>query len=182
MTSTISSHVVDRIAISDLVTSLAYAQDERSWDLFPQIFTSRVVVDLSSHLGSPPQEVAVEELADGARNALEGFDATDHVVSNIRIQLEGDVAHCRAYVLAYHHLQDAPGPVNYCSMRGKWKLELIRTEGGWRIKKWAVGRTGPIDGDDSLYQVAASRVAGTEIGSKPSDENVNRASGHEGRK
>lgn len=118
MTSTIGSHVVDRIMISDLVTSLAYAQDERRWDLFPRIFTSRVVVDLSAHLGSPPQELAVEELAEGARNALEGFDTTNHVVSNIRIELEEDVAHCRAYVLAYHHLREAPGPVDYCSMRG----------------------------------------------------------------
>ncbi|MBP2334887.1 hypothetical protein JOF41_001065 [Saccharothrix coeruleofusca] len=176
MTSAIGDHVVDRITISDLVTSLAYAQDERGWDLFPRIFASQVVVDLSAHLGSPPREVAVEELVDGARNALEGFDATDHVVSNIRIDLEGDLARCQAYVLAYHHLRDAPGPVDYCAMRGKWQLELIRTENGWRIRKWVVGRTGPIDGDSGLYEMAAARVAGGETGSKPSGENDIRGS------
>ncbi|URN01174.1 nuclear transport factor 2 family protein [Actinomadura madurae] len=176
MTSTIGSHVVDRIMISDLVTSLAYAQDERRWDLFPRIFTSRVVVDLSAHLGSPPQELAVEELAEGARNALEGFDTTNHVVSNIRIELEEDVAHCRAYVLAYHHLREAPGPVDYCSMRGNWQLKLVRTESGWRIRKWGVRRIGPIDGDDSLYEVAASRVSSGDVASKPSGENDLRGS------
>ncbi|MFJ9033173.1 nuclear transport factor 2 family protein [Streptomyces sp. NPDC102274] len=150
--------LVDRAAINDRIVSLAYAQDDRRWDLLHRIFTSRLTLDLSSHLGGPPQEVSVEELAEGMRRALAGFDVTNHATSNIQIEIDGTRARCRTYVHAYHYLDDAPSAVKFCSMRGEWIQNLERIDDQWRIRTWAVRRNGPVDGDERLYRIAASRV------------------------
>jgi len=156
------AQLADRAAITEIIVSLARAQDDRDWDRFGRIFTREVKLDLSAHSGQPARVVSVEELAEGARQALEGFEWTEHSTSNIWIELDGERARCRTYVRAHHHLATTPGAVDFCSLRGRWDQRLVRAEGRWRIAEWTVGRVGPVDGDEELYRIAASRVAGSD--------------------
>jgi SnoaL-like protein len=88
------------------------------------------------------------------RQALAGFDWTEHTTSNIVIEFDGERARCRTYVHAYHRLEGG-----FCSMRGRWDQRFARVGNRWLIQSWTVGRIGPVEGDESLYSVAAARVA-----------------------
>jgi SnoaL-like domain len=144
----------DRLEIADVVASLAHAQDDKDWDLFRGLFADRVVLDASSHLGSEPVELSVDELVALAQGVINGFPFTQHLTSNLLIEVDGDRASSRNHTWAYHYFPT--DGVDYCLMRGAWKLSLRRESGKWLIEKWAVVRTAPLEGDEGLYELAAA--------------------------
>lgn len=146
--------ISDRLAISDIVAGLAQAQDDKDWDRFRQLFADRVVLDASSHLGSPPVELTLDELTAKAQEVINGFPYTQHLTSNLLIEVDGDRASCRNHTLAYHYFPT--DGVDFCLMRGAWQLSLCRAAGGWLIDEWAVVRTIPLEGDAGLYELAAA--------------------------
>jgi SnoaL-like domain len=151
--------LVDRAEITELVISLARAQDDRNWEFIRQCFCPETTLDLSQHLDQAARLISPAELAEGMRVALAGFDWTEHLTSNITIELDGDRARARTYVHAYHRLEDDTQYEPFCAMRGRWEQELVRFEGRWRIRSWTVRRVGPIDGDPELYAKAAAKVS-----------------------
>lgn len=153
---TADDELVDRSAIADVVAALAHAQDDRDWTALRALFADRITLDLSTHhYGIPPTAMAAADLVELARRGLMGFDCTHHATSNLRTRLVGDQAHCRAHMVAYHHLRTEPGTVDFCTMRGYWELGLRKDHGHWMIQRWAVVRTAPWEGRPQLYDLAA---------------------------
>lgn len=148
------SELSDRFEIADVVASLAHAQDDKDWDRFSELFADPVVLDASSHLGSEPVEFTPDELADLARNKIGGFTFTQHLTSNLLIEIDGDRASSRNHTAAYHYLPN--DGIDYCLHRGYWKLSLRRESGKWLIEKWTVERPVPLEGDAGLYERAAA--------------------------
>jgi 3-phenylpropionate/cinnamic acid dioxygenase small subunit len=143
----------DRLEISDVVASLAHAQDDKDWERFRELFADRVVLDASSHLGSEPVELTADELTALAQGVIDGFPFTHHLTSNLLIEVQGDRASCRNHTWAYHYFPT--DGIDYCLMRGAWELSLRRESGRWLIEKWAVVRAVPLEGDEGLYERAA---------------------------
>jgi len=144
---------LDRAGITDVVAGLAHAQDDKDWTRFRQLFTDEVTLDQSAQSGAPPVTMTADELTEKARLVLEGFPCTHHASSNPLIDVDGDTATCRTHMVAYHHYPtDA---VDFCTMRGYWELELSRGRDGWAIRRWAVVRTAPWEGDPDLYRLAS---------------------------
>jgi hypothetical protein len=151
--------LADRAAIADVVAGLAHAQDDRDWAALRQLFADAVVLDLSTHyFNRPPTTVAAADLVELARTTLEGFDCTHHAASNPLVQLSGDEAECRAHMVAYHHVPARSGVVDYCTMRGYWRLKLRKLGGRWLIHHWGVLRTAPWEGSPDVYELAAART------------------------
>jgi hypothetical protein len=147
----------DRLAIAETVTRLAAVQDARDWAGLRPILAERVSLDLSRHLGVPPGKISAEDFVERARVVADGFTATHHVTSNLVIDLDDDRATCRAHVLAYHHLADAPDPRDaVCVMRGTWELHVRKTGGRWLIEQLTVVRTAPLEGNADLYTRTAT--------------------------
>lgn len=144
----------DRLEIADVVANLAHAQDDKDWDRLRDLFADRLVLDASSHLGSPPVELTAEELAALAEDVIGGFPFTQHLTSNLLIEVDGDRATSRNHTWAYHYFPT--DGVDYCLMRGAWHLSLRRESGRWLIDKWAVVRSIPLEGDEGLYERAAA--------------------------
>ncbi len=149
--------VASRLEIADVVARLAHGQDEQDWRAFRELFDDRVLLDLSSQFGAAPVELAADELVAKARSVREGFACTQHLSSNVLVELDADRARCRAHIVAYHHLPTTG--VDFCTMRGRWELGLRRRSGRWLVDRWAVVRTGPWEGDPGLYDVAAAAAA-----------------------
>jgi hypothetical protein len=151
--------LVERAAIADVVAGLAHAQDDQDWVALRRLFADEVLLDLSTHhFGRPPTTLAASDLVELARATLEGFDCTHHAASNLVVQLSGDEAECRTHMVAYHHIPAERGVVDYCTMRGYWRLRLRKLGGRWLITHWAVMRTGPWDGSPDVYALAAARI------------------------
>ena len=143
----------DWIGILDVVARLAHAQDDKDWSRFQQLFTDPVTLDQSAKHDEAPTTMTAEELTDKARTVLQGFDRTHHASSVPLVEVEGDTATCRTHMVAYHHFPT--DGVDFCTMRGYWELELVRSGDGWAIRRWAVVRTAPWEGDPDLYDLAS---------------------------
>jgi hypothetical protein len=143
----------DRVEIANVVAGLAHAQDDKDWARLRRLFADPVTLDLSARSGEPAATMTAEALTATARQVLEGFACTHHATSNPLVEIDGGAATCRTHLIAYHHLP--VDGVDFCTMRGYWELDLIRTDGRWTIRRWAIVRTAPWEGNPDLYRLAA---------------------------
>jgi hypothetical protein len=144
--------LLDHARITDVVANLAHAQDDKNWARFRDLFADRVTLDLMGQSGEPVEELTVDELVEKARAVIDGFACTHHASSNLVIEVSGATAHCRAHMVAYHHVP-TPG-VDYLTMRGYWHLDLVDIDGKWAIRRWAIVRAAPWEGNADLYRIA----------------------------
>ena len=82
-----------------------------------------------------PDPLSVEDFASYAIPSLrERFVATQHRVSNIRIEIDGGLAVLEAYVLAYHVQESDDGRILH-TFNGRYIDECSFREGEWKIHK-----------------------------------------------
>lgn len=124
--------LTDRAEIVEAVDSVAFLADLRDWQRLREVFADEVLVDYTSLRGGEPQRLAAGELIAGWKERLGGLDATQHIVANHLVELDGDEATCRAQVLAtHHHPNRSGGPLWH--LGGHYRYRLARRDGRWRI-------------------------------------------------
>ena len=149
----------DRLEIVDLLHRYATGLDSRDWELLASVFTDDGVADYSSlELGVNDGPDAIVDLC---RNALSGLDATQHIISNEVIEIDGDRARSRCYFQAQHVFRGAPGGDNFI-VAGTYEDELVRTQAGWRIERRALIPTW-FEGNASVGEAAAARLAAQQM-------------------
>src|SRR5215467_11652666 len=94
MTTSLLQDLTDRQAITDLVSRLGLWLDEGRFDEAPSILTDDVAVSTPGGQASGIERV----IAQARRNHQ--FDALQHVISNVLIDLDGDRADIRANLVA----------------------------------------------------------------------------------
>lgn len=125
----------DREEIIQLLNLYGLAVDTQRWDLFDRIFTEYVEADFGPGVVWSNRERFKADFA--AFHAP--FDATQHVMTNHLVTVEGDVAHALTYGqwrLVRHaaaNPQTGAGPLWDGS--GWYDDELVRTHAGWRIRR-----------------------------------------------
>lgn len=120
--------LVDRMAIVDLTVRYAWALDTRRWAELDHVFTP----DATAHLTEPLD--SREAIKERVRRALEVLDASQHIVANHQIVIDGDRASCRCYLHAQHVRRTAEGSPNFV-VAGHYEDQLARTVDGWRITR-----------------------------------------------
>ena len=151
--------LIDRLEIVDVLYAMAYADDDRDWKRLRSLMADSVYFDMSRHLGTPAQDFPADELVKMMQATLEGFQSTQHIISNVMATIEGDVARGRASVIAYHYLPTEKGIADYCTLRGYMEVELQRAGEGWLFRKIAIVPTAPLEGYPGLYGLAAKKAA-----------------------
>ena len=121
--------IKDRLAITDVVNSMGTFADLGQYDLLQQLFTDEVTVDYTSLFPGEVQNISSEQLMTQWQSTLPGFDATQHMISNHQITVDGDEATAVAYVRATHKLGDAMWVAG-----GYYVDELVRTDEGWKLQ------------------------------------------------
>jgi SnoaL-like domain len=125
--------------------------------------TRSLHIDLSHHLGhqgyTPSLTVTPDQLKERSKIVLSGFESSHRALSNITSTIDGDVAHGRAMITAYHYLKTDVGIKPFTTMRGYWDMELVRSGDKWLFHKNFVFRTSPLDGYPELYEVAAAAAS-----------------------
>jgi SnoaL-like domain len=154
--------IIDRCEIIDLSTRYCTALDTRDWDLLRSCFTPGSTADF----GPWGHAEGVEAIVAAARPVMEGMDATQHLVANHTVAIDGDRASMRCVLVAEHLLVgSAAGTVS--TTRGVYEDSLVRSELGWRIAHrtlvvtWREGNTG-------IFDEAFSRFTSNESATKQS--------------
>jgi pantothenate kinase len=75
-------------------------------------------------------KISSEVWADQAISLVSGFEATQHIITNHVITIEGDRATCVAYLQAQHFNSQ-----NMYTVGGYYTNTLVRTAEGWKISK-----------------------------------------------
>ncbi|MEP3226180.1 MAG: nuclear transport factor 2 family protein [Parasphingorhabdus sp.] len=153
--------LVDRAKITDHILKYATGIDQRDWDLYRSIFAETITLDFSSWSGEPESEMTADNWVAGVRATLEPFDATQHVLTNFVIDLQGDRAQCTCYMAAHHYLV-IDGNRQMHSIGGFYIHELQRAKAGWLIHQTMLNVTWEM-GDRVLFELAAKRAAATLI-------------------
>jgi hypothetical protein len=135
---------LDRFDIIDTTVRMAWHADRREWDGLNDVLAPRVRLDYTSLSGGEAATVERGDIIVSWRNALGGLTATQHLVGNHLVTIDGDRATCTAAFQATHVLANPHGDPTW-TLGGHYRFELTRTSAGWRITDltmtadWATG-------------------------------------------
>lgn len=135
--------ISDRLQIQDLLTRYTVALDTKDWALLDSCFTPDAHVDYTSSGGTSG---AYPEVRKWLEKALSLFTMTQHFISNTTLELEGDRAHARTYVINPMGMPKEGGGLRIFTVGAYYDDELVYTDGGWRIAK-RIEETAFFDGD-----------------------------------
>lgn len=124
--------LVDSYEIADLVSHLGLWLDEKRFEEAPSIFTEDVAVQTP---GGTAQ--GIERVADQARRNHSDLTQTQHVFTNILVDLDGDRAMIRANLIVYFaHRAAEPEP--YFTLGARYRFEAVRAPQGWRFSQMRI--------------------------------------------
>jgi hypothetical protein len=146
----------DQFTVQDTISRFGRLVDDQDWPGLPKMFTERVKLDYTRLFGGTPEEVPGSTIGDRWRKRLGGFDATQHVITNIVADIEGDDASVVANVVA-HHVLTALGDDGMLTGGGTYHIRLTRTGDRWLIAEIGV-RVFWLDGNKNLFAAAAENA------------------------
>ena len=120
--------LADRIAAEDLLTRYATAVDRRDWQQYRSIFTADAEIDYTSAGGIAG---TVDEVVEFLSTSLEMFEMTQHLVSNIDLEVNGESATVTAM---FNNPMRLPGGDTWFT-GGWYHHDLVRTPDGWRSRR-----------------------------------------------
>ncbi|HEV7646532.1 MAG TPA: nuclear transport factor 2 family protein [Actinophytocola sp.] len=152
----------DRAEITDAVVRMGWLLDRRDWDGLRELFTERVYTDYTALWGGTPQEGAVDDLlstsAQGSwRRTMDGLEATQHLITNVLVDVTGEQARATANVLGTHRLPNPHGSPLW-TVGGTYDFGLVRTAAGWRIRAITQGLSW-VEGNQQILFRAAQAAA-----------------------
>jgi len=128
------SRLLDERDILDVVHRFAAGMDLRDWEAYRAVFADELVLDYTSYRGGEPTVVPADAWVDRVRRRFSTLLATQHSLSNHRLEVEGDDARCLLYVEAMH-VAAIDGVEQWCVVGGQYDDQLARTDRGWRITR-----------------------------------------------
>jgi hypothetical protein len=136
--------------------------DARDWPALTELFDERADVDYTSLNGGEPATVTPAELIAVWRPLAEGLDATQHLIANHQVAVDGDSATCSAHVLATHRLATVHGdPLWVVGGRYDFRLRRVPKDGRWRIRAVTL-TTLWVTGNRTIMELAVQRAAAEE--------------------
>ena len=123
-----STYEADRQAIIDLTIKYCWTIDMRDFETLREIF----LPDATGLLGD--ERVGIDSIIEKITTALTPLDASQHIISNHQVTVDGDTAMSRCYMQAQHVRRAAQGGANFI-IAGRYQDQLVRTPNGWRIKR-----------------------------------------------
>ena len=121
------AELVDKQEIADLCARYTFALDQLDWPALRGCFTDEPVF---VHPGGRIE--GIDRIIERARGALEPLDASQHLLGNILIEVDGHDAASICYFQAQHVRAGTPGGATYL-IAGSYADHLVRTTQGWRI-------------------------------------------------
>ena len=122
--------LADKMAIQDTVTRYAHAVDTQNFDLLDQVFTQDADLDYRQFGGIRGDRAQVKKWLQESRRMLHYWH---HLLSNIVIRIEGDMASARTDVHAVLGLPGEDSNAAVMHVGAYYSDELVRGSDGWLI-------------------------------------------------
>ena len=122
--------ISDRIEIEDVLVRYCYAVDDRDWDAYRGLFTADAVIDdrVTGGLQS-----GVEDHVQYLKKALAGVQLSQHAISTVLIDVNGNHAKVRAHC-SCPMVVDIGEAKRQVFFQGLWyRNSMLRTGEGWKI-------------------------------------------------
>jgi SnoaL-like domain len=122
--------ISDRLEIGDLLIDYCSAVDSRDFAAFDRIFSADALIDYTALGGI---RGTLPEIKEYLGRVMPFFPATQHLIANSRVWLEGDTARARTMC---HNPMEIPLQEGgtQVAFYGLWYVDrLVRTAQGWRI-------------------------------------------------
>lgn len=123
----------DHQAICEVRYRYALGLDTRDWELYRSIFVDEVEIDFSSFSGESGGTMRADDWVATCRVFFTGLDASQHVMTNPMVTVDGDRAHCRMYMTADHYFANDQGGDRFV-IGGYYDDRLVRTDGAWLLE------------------------------------------------
>jgi hypothetical protein len=120
--------LLDKDAIRDVIMRYSRAIDRVDGELLRTVYWPDGW-DSHSIFDGP-----IDEFVPWVTDTLNGMIATQHLLGNISIELNGDHAYTEVYFMAHHKVADAEGAERDAIAAGRYLDHFERREGEWRIK------------------------------------------------
>jgi hypothetical protein len=117
----------DRHAIIDILNQYATCLDARDWDGLDAVFHQDAVGHYGVVIEGRPAIVA------SIRGFLDGCGATQHLLGNHEVDIDGDHARCATKARVIHIGAGERAALTPYEAIGVYRDQLVRTPDGWRI-------------------------------------------------
>jgi len=141
--------------IIETVNRFGWHADQREWDELASIFAESVTLDYTSLNGGEPATLSPKEIVGGWSQLLGAFDATQHLIANHIVKVDGDAAVCTASFQATHRLANPHGAPLW-TLGGTYRFDLVNDGGAWKISGVVMTATWA-DGNKDLLSLASGQ-------------------------
>jgi hypothetical protein len=149
-----ASPLQDRAEIIDLSVRMGWHLDHCEWDQLTDLFTDDVLLDYTSLNGGAPELTPRKDVVARWQGNREGLTATQHLLSNQLVTIDGDTATATAMFQATHLLPNPYGGPLW-TLGGQYRYGLTRGAFGWRISALAMSIIWA-DGNRNIRDLAAN--------------------------
>ncbi|WP_406865013.1 nuclear transport factor 2 family protein [Streptomyces sp. HUAS MG47] len=143
----------DRYDIIETCTLMMWSVDTRDWAALPGLLGDKVVHDFTSIYGGEPQHLTAAEVTATWSELIGVFDATQHLLGNHLVTVDGDRGTLTASFQTSHRLANPYGSPQW-TFYGAYRFGLARTADGWKIDE-IVMTAGWGEGNKDILTLAA---------------------------
>jgi SnoaL-like domain len=147
----------DRWDVAETMARFAAGMDTKDWPLYRSVFTDEIDIDYRSWRADSYGPMTADAWVARAQRLFPGLDASQHALSNMRFEIDGDTAVCHAYVRADHYLVNPHGGSMF-TIGGIYSDRLVRSPGGWLITAKCLNVLWS-QGNKHIMTLAAERAA-----------------------
>jgi hypothetical protein len=128
--------ISDRLQIRELLDAYAAGIDTRDWSLLASCCAPDAVLDYTAY-GGP--RGTVQEAVEWIARAMSQIAVSQHLVTNVRISIDGDTATSHCYLFSPLAANSSGGGEGTFLVGGYYDDRLRRTDDGWRIEERVAG-------------------------------------------
>ena len=120
--------ISDELEIVSVLNRYARAVDGKDWDLLRSLFTEDAHLDYSC-VGGP--SAGRDEVCSWLERSLTLMPMTQHFITNVEADIDGDTATVRAM---FYNPMLLPGATETSACGGYYHHVMVRTASGWRSR------------------------------------------------
>jgi hypothetical protein len=141
--------------LADTISRYGRFIDDRDWDGLASILADGIEFDFTSLWGGEPETVTGTDLVARWRDMSERLDATQHLITGVLAEINGDTAAVVASLMAVHRRANATGPALW-TVGGTYRFGLRRVADQWAIDGLSL-RVAWVDGNEAVIASARGR-------------------------
>jgi hypothetical protein len=138
----------DSAAVRDTIGRYGRFIDDRDWDGLASILAGSLEFDFTSLWGGEPETVTGPGLVARWRGMSERLDATQHLITGVLPEINGDTAAVVASLMAVHRRANATGG-SLWTVGGTYRFGLRRAADRWVIDALSL-RVAWVDGNQAV--------------------------------